>query len=236
MERQNVRSTSGAFKKPLPGNYLYDHRGQGQSEVTAAGYDMDSLAEDEAGLIKALGAGPCHVAGLSMGGFTGMRVAARHPELVKSLLLMETSAQPEPKENVPRYNMLTTVVKLFGTGPVSSAVMKIMFGQKFLNDPGRKELKKYWKQQLQANKKTITRAVEGVITRKGVESELAAIKCPTLIIVGDQDIATVPDKARFVHKNIPQSKLVIIPGAGHTSSVEEPELVNKAIEEFLMGV
>jgi 3-oxoadipate enol-lactonase len=214
----------------------YDHRGQGQSEVTAAGYDMDSLAEDEAGLIKALSLAPCHVAGLSMGGFTGMRVAARHPELVKSLILMETSAQPEPKENVPRYNLLNRVVKLFGTRPVTSAVMKIMFGQKFLNDLSRKELKKYWKQQLQSNKKTITRAVEGVITRKGVEPELAAIKCPTLIIVGDQDVATVPDKARFIHQNIPQSKLVIIPGAGHTSSVEEPESVNKAIEEFLKGI
>src|SRR5271156_3136985 len=48
----------------------YDHRGQGKSEVTESGYDMDSLAEDEAALIKALGAAPCHVAGLSMGGFT----------------------------------------------------------------------------------------------------------------------------------------------------------------------
>src|SRR5271154_3068068 len=67
----------GAQVEHLKSRYrviTYDHRGQGQSEVTATGYDMDSLAEDEAELIKALGVAPCHVAGLSMGGFTGMRV------------------------------------------------------------------------------------------------------------------------------------------------------------------
>ena len=111
--------------------------------------------------------------------------------------------------------------------------MKIMFGQKFLNDAGRKSLRDYWVSELLKNKRTITRAVVGVTTRKGVEEELANIKCPTLIIVGDQDVATVPDKARFIHSKIPQSKLVIIPGAGHSSSIEEPELVNEAIDGFL---
>jgi len=211
----------------------YDHRGQGQSEVTATGYDMDTLTDDAVALIKALGITSCHFAGLSMGGFVGMRLAARHPELVKSLILMETSALPEPSENIPRYNLLNKVVKLLGTWPVKSAVMKIMFGQKFLNDPARQSLRKYWADELLKNKRSITRAVSGVITRRGVESELANIKCPALVIVGDQDVATIPDKARFIHSKIPQSRLVIIPGAGHSSSVEEPELVNKALDEFL---
>ena len=211
----------------------FDHRGQGQSEVTDTGYDMDTLTGDAVALIKALNLAPCHFAGLSMGGFLAMRIAARHPELVKSIILMETSALPEPKENLPKYNLLNTIVKLLGTRPVKNATMKIMFGQKFLNDAGRKSLRDYWVSELLKNKRTITRAVVGVTTRKGVEEELANIKCPTLIIVGDQDVATVPDKARFIHSKIPQSKLVIIPGAGHSSSIEEPELVNEAIDGFL---
>ena len=213
----------------------YDHRGQGQSEVTAGGYDMDTLAEDALALITALGIGPCNFAGLSMGGFVGMRMAARYPEIVKRLILMETSAQAEPAENIPRYHLLCNVVKLLGTRPVTGAVMKIMFGQKFLNDPGRKQLRNYWVGQLQKNKRNVVRAVYGVTTRYGVESELGNIKCPTLIIVGDQDVATVPDKALFIHGLIPQSKLVIIPGAGHSSSVEEPEAVNGALDAFLAG-
>src|SRR5690349_639574 len=73
----------------------YDHRGQGQTEVTQGGYDMDTLTGDAVELIKALNAAPCHFAGLSMGGFVAMRLAIRHPELLKSVILMETSADPE---------------------------------------------------------------------------------------------------------------------------------------------
>src|SRR5438105_1818396 len=55
----------------------YDHRGQGRTEVTPGGYDMDTLADDAAALIEALGVAPVHFVGLSMGGFVGMRLAAR---------------------------------------------------------------------------------------------------------------------------------------------------------------
>ena len=163
----------------------YDHRGQGQSEVTASGYDMDALTDDALALITALGIGLCNV------------------------------------------------VKLLGTRPVTGAVMKIMFGQKFLNDNGRKNLRNHWIRELQKNKRSIVRAVYGVTNRKGVEAELPNIKCPTLIIVGDQDVATVPDKARFINSKIIGSQLVIIPGAGHSSSVEEPDAINLAVDAFL---
>ncbi len=69
----------------------FDFRGQGQSEVTKSGYDMDTLTEDAAGLIRALKAGPCHFLGLSMGGFVAMRLALRHPDLVRSLMLLSCS-------------------------------------------------------------------------------------------------------------------------------------------------
>ncbi len=214
----------------------YDHRGQGRSEATARECDMESLTEDAAGLIKALKAGPCHFVGLSMGGFVGMRLAARYPDLLKSLVLMETSAQPEPAENVPKYRTLNTVVKLLGTWAVKGPVMKIMFGQKFLHDRSRTQLRKQWEKELKSNQKTITRAVEGVISRQGVEEELKKIQCPTLVMVGDQDVATVPAKARYIQQHIAGAELVIIPGAGHTSSVEEPAFVNGALETFLSKV
>src|SRR5260370_14114934 len=72
----------------------FDFRGQGQSEVTRSGYDMETLYEDAVALINQLGCAPCHFLGLSMGGFIGLRLAARHPELMPSLILLETSADP----------------------------------------------------------------------------------------------------------------------------------------------
>jgi 3-oxoadipate enol-lactonase len=212
----------------------YDHRGQGQSEVTDSGYDMDSLAEDAAALIEGLNLGKVHFAGLSMGGFVTMRLASRRPDLIKSAILMETSAQPEP--NAAKYTLLNTIVKFFGISPVANTVMKIMFGDTFLNDSKRKAEKEEWTNVLKANKKTIVKAVNGVITRNGVENELPNIKCPTLILVGNEDKATVPEKAEFIHSKIPQSKLVYIKNAGHSSSIEEPEQINMAIEIFLLGL
>src|SRR5262249_22014148 len=70
----------------LKGRYrciTFDFRGQGQSEITRSGYDMDTLADDARALIEALGIAPCHFLGLSMGGFVAMRLAARRPELIR---------------------------------------------------------------------------------------------------------------------------------------------------------
>lgn len=212
----------------------YDHRGQGKSEVTQSGYDMDNLYEDAALLIEQLQLGPVHFAGLSMGGFVGMRLAARRPDLLKSLILMETSAQAEP--HTLKYSFLNTVVKLFGVAVVTKPVMNIMFGDTFLKDASRKAERLAFETELKKNKKTIVRAVEGVIKRKGVEQELSQIKCPVLIMVGDEDKATVPAKAVFMHQHIPASKLVYISKAGHSSSIEEPEQVNHAMDDFLKGL
>jgi 3-oxoadipate enol-lactonase len=55
-------------------------------------------------------------------------------------------------------------------------------------------------------------------------------------MVGDQDKATVPAKSEFIHRHIPQSILIYIINAGHSSTIEEPEQVNKAIDDFLDGI
>ncbi|MFN4145719.1 MAG: alpha/beta fold hydrolase [Runella sp.] len=212
----------------------YDHRGQGNSQPLTDAYDMETVYADAVALIETLGIAPCFFVGLSMGGFVGMRLAARRPDLVRGLVLLETSAEPEPTENIPRYRMLNNIVKYIGYWPVWNSVKKIMFGQKFLNDSTRRELLKACEKAFKSNhRKGITKAVEGVINRRGVLDELKNIKCPTLIIVGDQDVATVPEKSKTIQKNIACSKLVIIPGAGHSSSIEEPEAVTKAIIAFL---
>ena len=87
MWRFQVEALRGRFRC-----IAYDHRGQGRSEVTSAGYDMDTLTLDAAALIEKLGVQPVHFVGLSMGGFVGMRLGARRPELLKTLTLIETAA------------------------------------------------------------------------------------------------------------------------------------------------
>lgn len=212
----------------------FDFRGQGRSEVTASGYDMDTLTEDAAALIRVLGAAPCHFVGLSMGGFVGMRLAIRYPELIRSLVLLNTSAEPEPRENIRRYRMLNIMALWFGFGFVAPAVMPILFGQKFLTDPARIAQRELWRERLlRNNRRGIFRAVKGVISRQGIADQLYKIRVPTLILAGEQDIATLPAKSQQMHAGITGSQLVIIPGAGHSSPIEEPEAVTRAIEDFL---
>ena len=211
----------------------YDHRGQGSSEVGGP-YDMDTVAADAAELIRTLVGGPVHFIGLSMGGFVGMRLAARHPELVKSLTLLETSANAEPLENLPQYKLLNGLVRWVGViPPIASKVMKIMFAKSWLADPAQIDSIRQWKKELTSNKKSITGPVEGVIYRKGVEEELAKIKCPTLVIVGDEDVATTPQKAAFIHQGIAGSKLETISGAGHSSCIEKSAEVNRLLKDWL---
>jgi pimeloyl-ACP methyl ester carboxylesterase len=215
----------------------YDHRGQGGSEVTDDGYDMDTLTDDAIALIEELGVGPCHFAGLSMGGFIGLRIAIRRPDLLRSLILIESTADPEPPENVPKYRKLNKVARWFGLGMVIKKVMPIMFSQSFLNSLSREDEHNLWRDRIVANDRVgITRAVAGVIDRQGVSDQLGKIDTPTLIIVGEEDVATVPEMSERMHAAIRGSKLVRIRRAGHSSTIEEPAAVNAAIEDFLSGL
>lgn len=210
----------------------FDFRGQGRSEVTKSGYDMETLAEDAAALIDALHCAPCHFAGLSMGGFVGLRLAIRRPALLRSLILLETSADPEPQSF--RYRMLNLIARWIGMRVVISPVKKILFGRTFLEDPSRAVQRAELERRILANDRIgITRAVTGVIERAGVYDDLDKIRVPTLIIVGEADVATLPAVSERLHARIAGSQLVRIPLAGHSSPIEEPEAVNRAIGEFL---
>lgn len=210
----------------------FDFRGQGQTEITSSGYDMDTLTEDAVALIEALDCAPCHFAGLSMGGFIGLRLAIRRPELLRSLILLESSADPEPQKF--RFTLMNFIARWIGFGPVISRVQDILFGRKFLEDPSRAPLRDEWKARILANDRIgITRAATGVIERAGVYDQLEKIGTPALILVGDQDVGTVPAVSERMHARIHGSQLVIIPGAGHSSSIEEPDAVNGAIDAFL---
>ncbi len=211
-----------------------DHRGQGGSGVTQRGYDIDTLTEDTRALLHHLGVGPCHFVGLSMGGFIGIRLAARHPDLIKTLTLLGTSADPEPEENGPKYRMLNFVARWIGLWAVIGRVMPIMFGQTFLNDADHAAEKKRWAAAITANHRIgITRAVAGVIDREGCFDELADLNLPVGIGVGDEDVATMPEKSHRMQAAIQSADLVIFQGSGHSSSIEVPDQVNGLISRTI---
>jgi len=74
----------------------FDFRGQGKTADPGQGYDIDTLVKDVSAFIQAISTKPVHYVGLSMGGMVGLPMAARHPDLLRSLVLLDTSAQAEP--------------------------------------------------------------------------------------------------------------------------------------------
>jgi pimeloyl-ACP methyl ester carboxylesterase len=220
----------------LRGRYrciAWDHRGQGRSDADHRDtIGLELVWHDAARLLEQLGSGPVHFCGLSMGGFVAMRMAAFRPELVRSLILIETSSEQEPLENVKRYRLLTRVVKLLGPRVVMRRVREIMLGKAILTDAARRaEVERF--SELMSRRKDIWRAVNGVVDRAPIHGDLGRITVPTLILVGEEDVATTPEKAERMAAGIPGARLVRLPRAGHSSTVEEPAAVIAAVEDFL---
>ncbi len=213
----------------------YDHRGQGDS-APAEAYDMDSLCEDAVDLVRATGSAPCHFVGLSMGGFVGMRLAARYPELVRSLTLLDSSARGEPFGSRVRYRVLNGLARVFGPGALVDRVLPVLFGHTFVGDPARALERERWAHHLKSLPQRIVGPVAGVLARDGIEGELQYIRCPTLVLVGDEDETTPRSEAERIAAGIAGARLEVIGPAGHSSSIEAPAAVTAALLAFLTEV
>ena len=141
-----------------------------------------------------------------------------------------------PPEHVGRYRLLNWVARWIGPWAVRDRVMPILFGRTFLSDERRAAERATWAALIAANRRAVWRAVNGVVERKGVHEELGSIRAPTLVLVGEEDVATAPAKAERIASAIPGARLVRIPRAGHSSPVEEPAAVSMALVEFLTSL
>lgn len=214
-----------------------DWRGQGATPPTRDGYDMDTLAGDAAAIIRSLGVGAVHYVGLSMGGFVGMRLAARNPELISSLTLLDTSADPEEPAAAVQDKLLALLFRAAGLGPVRRPVAKLMFGPAFLADPRSQAVIDDWVGQLaRLDRAGVRRAVLGVANRAAVTDELGKITAPTLVVVGEQDKPTPIAKARRIQAGIAGSRLEIVPDCGHSSTIEQPHALTTLISDFIASV
>jgi pimeloyl-ACP methyl ester carboxylesterase len=195
---------------------------------------MDALYADAVGVIEGLGVGPVHYAGLSMGGFVGQRLAARRPDLVRSLTLIDTSAGPEDPEKVSRYRLLATIYGLVGFRPLLSQVAPIMFSRPFLATDAGREVQRQWVAELGRQTRRGTKgAIRGVTDRTPIHDELGAITAPTLVLHGTGDAAIPTEKAEEIAAAIPGSRLELLPDVGHVSALEAPDAVTEMLVTFL---
>lgn len=214
-----------------------DWRGQGASPPAAGGYDMDTLTRDAITVIEHLDIAPVHYVGLSMGGFVGQRIAARHGTLLRSLVLLDTSPDRERPRAAVEDIAMAHIYRAVGMGPLVRPVLKLMFGPRFRDDPANGPAIDEFRARLErCDRGAVRRAVLAVALRKPVHAELDRVAVPTLVIAGADDTPTPPVKARRIAERIPGARLEIVPDCGHSSTVEQPELITGLISEFVRRV
>ncbi len=215
-----------------------DWRGQGETEGAGNpdAYSLDHLGDDAYALLQHLGISRVHWVGLSMGGMVAMRLYPRHPGLFQSLTLIDSSAADD-KEHLPAYRAMADTYLAYGAVPPILAGLDATFYTPAFPQKNPAEVERwhaYWS--AERDRQAFFNAIIPVIERDDVSETVGAINVPTLILCGDQDISTPPDKSEDLHRRIKGSQYIVIPDSGHMSSVEQPEAVTKALDEFISSL
>jgi 3-oxoadipate enol-lactonase len=147
---------------------------------------------------------------------------------------MDTSAGPEPFRNRVKYEAMFAVLRIAGFGPLMNRTMSIMFGSEFLDDPARRDEVAQWRERIAANDRAALIAFgRGIFARDAVLDRLHEITTPTLVVVGEHDEPQPLPRAQAMVDGIEGARLHIVPGAGHLSTIDNPDDVNRTLVSFL---
>ncbi|MCG8923070.1 3-oxoadipate enol-lactonase [Lentzea sp. CC55] len=197
----------------------YDTRGHGRSPVVPGACTLDDLADDLVGLLDRLGVPKAHLVGLSLGGMTALRVAARDPERVDRLAVLCTSACLGPAST---WTDRAALVRAEGTRAVAKSVVQRWFTPAYRD-------RAPWEAMVAATPAegyaSCCEAIAGMDQREG----LREVTAPTLAIAGADDPATPPDHLREIATSVRDGQLLVVPGAAHLANAEQPGAVTAAL-------
>jgi 3-oxoadipate enol-lactonase len=209
----------------------YDVRGHGASEVPPGPYTLEQMADDLRALLDRLGIAETAFVGLSMGGLIGMSAALADPPRITRLVLCDTTARYGPAVE-PMWHERMRVAESEGmTETLIERTMEIWFTAAFRAE--RREAVDRVRGMLRATDPAGYAAAIRAIGFVDLTDRISAIRCPTLVIVGEKDPGTPPAMARVLHERIAGSRLLVLPGAMHCSALESAEEFNRALVEFL---
>jgi len=209
----------------------YDQRGHGLSDATPAPYSIHDLVEDLTGLLNRLNIDKAFVCGLSVGGMIAQGLAASYPRRVRALVLCDTAMQIGP---ACMWDERIAVIQKDGVGALTDPIMERWFTPAF-RDSRVTDLRGY----VNMLERTPVEGYIGTccaIRDADLREAADSINRPTLVLCGDQDLATPPGLARELADAISGAKLSLIEGAAHITCVEQPELFSRLVFNFLEGI
>lgn len=221
----------------------YNARGYPPSDVPEEleRYSQVRAVEDAVAVLDHLGVERAHIVGLSMGGFATVHFGLRHPERALSLVVAGCGYGAEPERAEQFRSESEATARLFETEGTAATVEHYALG------PARVQLQVKDVRGWQEFKDHLAEhsALGSALTLRGVQmrrpslydlrDDLARVTLPTLIVTGDEDEACLePDL--MLKRTIASSALVVLPRTGHACNLEEPELFNRFVLDFLAAV
>jgi pimeloyl-ACP methyl ester carboxylesterase len=207
----------------------WDEPGAGRSSDVPAGFGLADYAHCLASLIGALDLGPAHVAGLSWGGTVVLELYRHHAELVATLILVDTYAGW--KGSLPAAEVRARVEGVRRALAAPAGEFDPTPPRLFAGDPPAEFVPLMEAMAADVRRENMRTALS-VMADADQRDVLPRIAVPTLLIWGEHDARSPLGVARQFERAIPDSRLVVIPGAGHVSNLERPGPFNDAVREF----
>lgn len=215
--------------------FSIDPRGAGETDKPEGTYTTELLGDDVAGFMQAVGIDKAHIMGVSLGAVTGMWVATKYPDKVKSLSIHSGWTKTDP--------FLKTVVEgcqigARAFGSVAEMVIKYIFPWCFTpelyasNPDYVNSLAEFVRGRPAQPIEALIRQANAVISHD-CESRLGNIKAPTLITFGKHDLVTSTRFANIMKNNIKNSELIVFEGCAHAALYERTEEFNQKTLDFL---
>jgi 3-oxoadipate enol-lactonase len=217
---------------------IFDHRGHGASDHPAdeAAYSFDRLVADTLGVADSLGFDHFRLLGHSMGGMVARRLVLAHPERVDALVLMDTGPGPPPGIEVATTDLGIDIARKDGMAVLKAVQDELdplgtpAYQRLLAERPGYREFcDRKWDA---LSLEMWVTLVSEMVRQPDQLAALAAVRCPALVVVGEQDTPFV-DASRAMAATIPDARLVVIPDAGHSPQFENPAPWFRAVDGFL---
>lgn len=210
----------------------YDHRGHGQSEVVPGPYSVHALADDAAALIRREVGRPVHFVGLSMGGMTAQAMAARHPDIIRSIVVANAADYFDAPARA-MWQALMDMVRQQGVGAAVDGAMQRCFTPEFRADqpPGSAARVAQCRALLLAMDTQAYVDCCQAVSRIDFRKSNRRIACPALVIAGSRDEATPPAMSEAIQAGIQGAQLALMDTA-HLSAVEQPVVFAKLLSDF----
>jgi pimeloyl-ACP methyl ester carboxylesterase len=195
--------------------------------VTVADHRRHSTMTDIARSILAAAPPTFALAGLSMGGYIALEIMRLAPERVSKLALLDTTARPDTPEQTKVRNEQIAHARNGGLGLIARAALPLLLH--------RQEALREVIVQMAADSgaDAFISQQQAIIGRADSRPLLASIRCPTLVLVGEQDRLIPPDRSQELAAGIAGARYVAIPDCGHISTLEQPQATTQALIEWL---